>query len=118
MSIKEKIAEFIMRGAIQLSRKYRLIGVPPLLPAGTTYLDILRERDPLGWQRFEDTARDRIARADRSTHVELSYEEFSEWLVQRGFKPLADPPAPYKTWGEYWRENDTHPESVRREEPA
>lgn len=109
MSMKEKIAGLIARGAVQLSRKYRLIGVPPTLAPGKTYLDMMRERDPLGWQRLEDQARDRVVHADRETHVELSWDEFNEWLVQRGCKAMGDPPPPYTTWGEYWRENDAHP---------
>lgn len=115
MSIKERIAHFIARGAIQLSRKYKLIGVPPALTSGArNYIDMLQERDPVRWQRFEEQARDAIVHADRSTHVELTYPEFNEWLEQRGCKPLADPPEPYATWGDYWRENDVHPDGVRR----
>ncbi len=107
--LKEKIAGFIARGAIQLSRKYRMIAVPPELPSGQTFLDALRERDPIQWQGLEDRAREMIVQLDRSTHVELTFDEFNEWLVQRGAKPVAGPPAPYRTWAEYWAENDKHP---------
>ncbi len=83
-----KITALRNRSAIQLSRKYRLIGVPPELPEGKTFLDLLRERDPLAWQHVEDRARELIVQMDRSTHIELTVEEFNEWLAQRGCAPL------------------------------
>lgn len=107
--LKAKIAALIARGAVQLSRKYRRIAVPPELPMGRTFLDELRERDPIRWERLEVQARGMLMYDDSSSHIELSWDEFNEWLVQTGKKPVADPPAPYKTWGEYWRENDKHP---------
>lgn len=82
--VKQKIAEFVTRGAIQLSRKYRMIGVPPQLEEGKSFLDLLRERNPLLWKRYEAEAREEITRSDRATHVELTAPEFNEWLLQTG----------------------------------
>jgi hypothetical protein len=112
--IKAKIADYIARGAVQLSRKGRAIGVPPTLPEGKTYLDLLREQDPIQWEHKNLAAREDLIRRNYDLHVKLSDEEFSEWLVQHGCKPLARPLEPYETWAEYWDENDTHPTETRR----
>ncbi len=87
MSLKEKIADFIARGAIQLSRKYRNIGVPPPLEEGQTYLDKLRIADPLRWERLEELAKEEVTRKDQTTHLTLTYDEFNEWLRQTGRSP-------------------------------
>jgi len=84
------VIDLIAKKAIQLSRKYRTVAVPPELPQGsaTTYLDMLRERHPRTWARFEEQAREYVARFDSSYHVELTWEEFNEWLKAKGCKPL------------------------------
>jgi hypothetical protein len=117
VNVKEKIAEFIARGAVQLSRKYRRIAVPPELPPGQTFLAMLRERDPVQWEKLEEQARSHLLYRDEQSHIELSFDEFNEWLVQRGCQPAGKPPAPYETWGQYWRENDKHPGQEERLSP-
>lgn len=109
MSITDKIKGYIARGAEQLSRKYRSIGVPPVLAPGQTYLELLRERDPVAWKQHEDRARSQLIFLDDANHIELTFEEFNVWLELRGCKPVSGPPAPYGTWREYWDNNDKHP---------
>ena len=103
MSIEEKIADFIKRGAIQLSRKYRTIGVPPKLEEGQTFLELLRQRYPSEHARLEEMAKQWLCQYDGNCHVTLTPEEFNEWLAQRGCTPMFRPPEPFKTWGEVMR---------------
>lgn len=110
MDIAAKIKHYIDFGAEQLSRKYRMIGLPPAIPEGQTYLDALRQRDPVAWQQHEDRARSQLIHLEPANHIELTFEEFNIWLELRGCKPNVGPPAPYKTWREYWDNNDKHPE--------
>lgn len=84
--IETKITTLIASGAIQLSRKYRLVGLPPALNGGT-FLDLLRDCDPYEWARLEEIAKERVIRLSR-TQTELTLEEFDEWLKQHGRSPL------------------------------
>lgn len=84
MDLEEKVAGWRISGALQLSRKYRSIGIPPVLELGETYLDRLRKTDPIMWERYEDWAREQITRQDVSSHIELTPDEMREWLKQRG----------------------------------
>lgn len=113
MSTQEKIADYIVRGAVQLSRKYRTIGVPPVLTEGQTYRKMCAEK----WPSFvgcpalvgsEALAAQTLATYDVTCHIELSHEEFNEWLVQKGRKPRADPPKPFASWREFHIANGTH----------
>lgn len=114
MTIKEKIADLIKRGAIQLSRKYRTLGLAPELKEGETYLELLKKSDPHYWANLERCAKEWLLRNNDAFQVKLSIEEFSEWLHQNGRKPLAKPPEGYDTWQEYWDHNDEHPKGVKR----
>lgn len=98
---KEQAAHYIAQGAIQLSRKFRSIGIPPTPPEGKTFLDILRERDPVQWERQETWAREHITRTDQSAHLTLPPEVFNEYLKQTGRSPSI-PPAPFTSWADYW----------------
>lgn len=91
---EEKIADYIKRGAEQLSRKYRSIAIPLALTPMQTYLDLLLERFPDEHDRLlaeaESRAKRYLLQFDRSTHVTLTHAEFNEWLRQRGHKRLRD----------------------------
>lgn len=112
-AIVRKIKQYIAEGAEQLSRKYRSIGVPPGLSEGQTYLEMLRERDPVAWKQHEDRARSQLIHAEEKNHIKLTFEEFNIWLELRDCKPVASPPAPYNSWREYWDNNDKHPVKVK-----
>lgn len=101
--MKEKIAAYIKQGAMQLSRRYRHIGVPPVLPKGETYFDLVKRLDPLQYERLEQRAKELVVHYLPETHIELTFEEFNEWLLETGRTPVGNPPEPYKTWGEYHR---------------
>lgn len=113
MTIVEKIKEYMARGAEQLSRRYRTIGVPPVLPEGQTYLEMLREKDPVAWKQHEDRARSQLIHMDQENHIELTFEEFNVWLELRDCKPIAvawRPTAPGELKGNSDRhiENEEH----------
>jgi hypothetical protein len=88
-SVGTKVEHLIQRGAIQLSRKYRIVGV---LPDGRTGLQCLRELDPdqaaFFEKRLEEWSLHEFLSRSAENQVELTVEEFNEWLRRRGCKPL------------------------------
>lgn len=85
--MEEKIRQMIAEGYIQLSRKYRLLGN---LPEGKTGIEAMREVDPRMAQHFQDTfdrqMKEQFLRVYGKVGehvVELTQEEFSEFLRQR-----------------------------------
>lgn len=88
--IREEIKTLLAQGALQLSRKYRTIGVPPKLTNNESYLNLLRRKNPELWRDLESRARDLIVQYDYSTHIKLSHEEFNIWLELRGCAPSTE----------------------------
>lgn len=92
----DKIADYVARGAEQRSRKYRMIGVPPVLAPMQTYLDVLLEKFPDEHDRLmeglEVAAKRRLLDLDKTCHVTLTHAEFDEWLVQHGCRPNGEVP--------------------------
>ena len=87
MDIKQKIADLYARGAIQLSRKYCHVGV---LPEGKTGLELMQEVEPR-WveeerRQLEQKAAENYIRCyghNNGCIIELTYDEFEEWLRQK-----------------------------------
>lgn len=88
-SVNNNVKELFERGAIQLSRKYRTVAV---MPEGKTGMECLQEHYPEEakhlLERIEENAKDQFLRLHSSTHVELTREEFNEWLQLRGCKTM------------------------------
>lgn len=85
--VKEKIRDLFRRGARQLSRKYRLVGI---LPEGKTGMQCLEEVDPESARRLQERAEDwavdeflRIHGQKMGCVLELSEGEFKEFLWQK-----------------------------------
>jgi hypothetical protein len=64
-----------------------------VLEEGKTFFDLLKEKFPEEWEHqckyHERMALEYILRYDRSMQMELTREEFNEWLTQRGCRPIA-----------------------------
>lgn len=88
-----KVEELKQRGAVQLSRRYRLVAV---LPEGKTGLQCLREARPhtaaMLEERLERWAKDMYLNSahavESGCQIELTYEEFNEWLHLHKRAPL------------------------------
>lgn len=89
--MSEKVDKLIERGAVQISRKYRRVFVPP----GPSCIEWLREAEPQMYDQLvnellglmESRARG-IAYHREPFHEELTSEEFSEFYERmKGKKP-------------------------------
>ncbi len=86
-----RVDEFIQGGYQQVSRRYRLIA---RLPSGKTGLEALAEVNPELAKHFlaqanEQAARQYLARhADGENKVELTDDEFREYLGKTGRAPV------------------------------
>ena len=83
------IDKLIEDGYEQVSRKYRTVA---RLPPGKTGLEALREVDPRLADQFlknaNEMAKHQYLRCYDSDKIELTYEEFSEFLIKTGRSPL------------------------------
>lgn len=86
-----RVDQIIAGGFKQVSRKYRTLA---RVPAGKAPLDALREVNPQAAKRLEeriaDWATDEYIRchAEGENKVELSVEEFKEYLGKTGRAPV------------------------------
>jgi hypothetical protein len=94
-----KVDDLITRECIQLSRKYRTVGI---IPKGESGLSALRKADESAWRRImeraEGQAREEFLRlsSSRQHRIELTVDEFNEYLRKTGRKPDGQPPRTIK----------------------
>jgi hypothetical protein len=85
MDTEEKISDLIKRGYRQVSRKYRRVAA---LPEGKTGIQAIRDADPSYYKgvvaRIEESCADQYLRVYAKDKLELTREEFAEFLRQTG----------------------------------
>jgi len=86
-----RVDEVIAGGFKQVSRKYRMLA---RVPTGKTPIEALREVDPRAAKRLEERLHDWATNeyirchAEGENKVELSVEEFKEYLGKTGRAPV------------------------------